>query len=193
VVGPSWLAAQRYTITAKVSRGTTQEECRLMLRNLLNERFQMRLHTETRSFRVYYLVVSEKGPKLTPKGAVPPAGDDEQRRKTLLDGLEAMKARNEALPFRPTASLGMGRGAIADLIERLSLYLDRPVIDHTQLDGLYGFSLHWVADGGPQTNDMHQGPSLFAAIEEQLGLNLTSARDQLQVLVIDAVQSTPVE
>ena len=61
VAGPKWLATQRYSITAKLPPRTTREECRLMLRNLLNERFQMRLRTETKSFRVYYLVVSKNG------------------------------------------------------------------------------------------------------------------------------------
>jgi uncharacterized protein (TIGR03435 family) len=82
---------------------------------------------------------------------------------------------------------------MAEFVERLSPYLDRPVLDQTQLNGLYDFWLCWVADGAPQTDDMPRGPSLFDALEEQLGLELKSATDQLQVLVIDAVQRIPVE
>jgi uncharacterized protein (TIGR03435 family) len=111
----------------------------------------------------------------------------------MQDGLAAEKALRETLEFRPTAFLGIGRGTMADFVERLSPYLDRPVLDRTQLDGLYGFSLHWVDAGAQRTDDGPRGPSLFDAIEEQLGLELKSARDQLQVLVIDAVQRIPVE
>ena len=193
VAGPKWLATQRYSITAKLPPRTTREECRLMLRNLLNERFQMRLRTETKSFRVYYLVVSKNGPKLKPQETLNPTSDDQERRKALQDGLAAMKARREALEFRPTAALGIRPGTMAEFVERLSPYLDRPVLDQTQLNGLYDFWLCWVADGAPQTDDMPRGPSLFDALEEQLGLELKSATDQLQVLVIDAVQRIPVE
>ena len=193
VAGPNWLATQRYSITAKLPPQTTREEARVMLRNLLIERFQMRLHPETRSFRVYYLVISKKGAKLKSGERLNPAGDEEQQRKSLQSGLAAFKARSEALSFRPTASLGLGTAPIADFVDRLSPHLDRPVLDRTQLDGLYTFSLHWVADGAQQTDDMPRGPSLFAALEEQLGLELKPATDQLQVLVIDAVQKIPVE
>lgn len=194
VVGPSWLATQRYNVTAKLPPRTTQEECRLMLRNLLNERFQMRLHTETKSFRVYYLVLGKNGPKLKPlEKPLAPAGDDNQVRKAMQDNLAAMKAMRETLESHPTAFLKLKPATMADVVERLSPYLDRPVLDRTQLDGLYDFSLYWVADGAPQRDDMPRGASLFDALGEQLGLELKPARDQLQVLVIDAVQRLPVE
>jgi uncharacterized protein (TIGR03435 family) len=193
VVGPNWLTTERYSITAKLPPKTTREECRLMLQSLLNERFQMRLHTEYRSFRVYYLVVSKNGSKLKPQAKLTPSDDPEQVRKSLLDGLAGMRARREALEFRATASFSIRAGTMADFVERLSPRLDRPVLDRTQLDGLYDFTVDWVADGAPQTDDMPRGPSLFDALEEQLGLELKSATDQLQVLVIDAVQRIPVE
>jgi uncharacterized protein (TIGR03435 family) len=193
VAGPNWLTTQRYSITAKVPPKTTPEECRLMLRNLLNERFQMRLHSENRSFRVYYLVVSKNGPKLKPPEKLNLGDDKQQVQKALLDDLAAGRARHEALEFRATDSLGVRAGTTADFVERISPRLDRPVLDRTQLEGLYNFTLNWVADGTPQPDNVPRGPSLFDALEEQLGLELKPATDQLPVFVIDAAQRTPVE
>jgi uncharacterized protein (TIGR03435 family) len=139
------------------------------------------------------LVLSKKGSKLKRQATLNPPGDEQERRKALQDGLAAEKARRDALEFRPTDFLGIEPATMADFIERLSPYLDRPVLDRTQLDGLYGFSLHWVAAGAQRTDDGPRGPSLFDAVEGQLGLELKSARDQLQVLVIDSVQRIPVE
>jgi uncharacterized protein (TIGR03435 family) len=191
VAGPTWLTTQRYTIAAKLPPKATIEESRLMLQNLLSERFQMRLHRETRTFRVYHLVVSKNGPKLKPAEKLPPYSDEQQQRKALQDDMGAMRARSATLPFRPTTSLGVGPATMAAFVERLSPYLDRPIIDRTQLDGLYSFWLAWVADGVKLEDDGLQGPSVFAALEEQLGLELKSATDQLPVLVIDAAERIP--
>ena len=73
------------------------------------------------------------------------------------------------------------------------MYVDRPIIDRTQLNGRYKFTLAWVADGVIPKEDVPRGPSIFEALDEQLGLELKSATDQLQVLVIDAAQKTPAE
>ena len=87
----------------------------------------------------------------------------------------------------------MGRGSIegngwsvANLIKFLSQTLDRPLIDKTNLTGLYDFKLQWSPELGPATSP--DQPGLFTAIQEQLGLKLQSAKDPVEVLVIDSVQ-----
>jgi uncharacterized protein (TIGR03435 family) len=92
IAGPDWIAAQRYTITAKLPPETTLEESRLMLQNLLSERFQLRFHRETRLFRVYHLVVAKNGPKLAQPETTSIKDKDEQM-KAAQDGLAMARAR----------------------------------------------------------------------------------------------------
>jgi uncharacterized protein (TIGR03435 family) len=194
VVGPDWVATQRYTITAKLPPKTTLEQSRLMLQSLLNERFQMRLHREPRSFHVYELLVSKHGLKLKPVETLPLVTDAEERRKAASSGLAAAgTAIRERLDFQPTDWFRLSSATMARLVERLSQYLDRPIIDRTHLDGRYEFILGWEHDWVKPKEDMPQGPSIFAALKEQLGLELKSATDQLQVLVIDGAERIPTE
>ena len=69
--------------------------------------------------------------------------------------------------------------------------MDRPVKDKTQLDGLYAFTLKWVPDGDKPSGDTPLGPSVFAAVEEQLGLKLQRGNEQFEMLVIDKAEKLP--
>ena len=95
--------------------------------------------------------------------------------------------------FQPTEYLRLPSGTIAEFGARLSRYVDRPVIDRSQLDQHYSFSLAWVRDGPRQGQDAPLGPSIFAALEEQLGLKLQPGNEQMQVLVIDGARRIPTE
>lgn len=192
VLGPSWLDKQRYTVIAKLPPKTTREECNAMLRNLLSERFDLRFHSENKSFRVYRLVVSNEGPKLASAQTLVRPDGGAQDPSGVASNFKAQQQKTiQDLGFNPTNHLFSTDETMAELAERLTEYVDRPVIDTTHLSGHYSFSLGWVADGVRQDGDQPYGPSLLEALRKQLGLELSSATDQLHVLIVDAASRTP--
>jgi uncharacterized protein (TIGR03435 family) len=85
----------------------------------------------------------------------------------------------------------MASTTMARFAETLSSSLDRPVKDKTQLEGAYSFWLEWDPDGAKPAGDAPFGPSIFAAVEEQLGLKLQRENEQVELIVIDKAQKTP--
>jgi uncharacterized protein (TIGR03435 family) len=194
VAGPEWLDKQRYTIAARLPPHATQEQSRLMLRELLNERFDLRFHRETRILPVYRLLVSKKGPKLKQTAPVRVPDNEQDQREAASAGLAEMtKEYHKDRGFQLTTMIYVPSAPMAEFIARVSQYVDRPVIDRTQLDQCYRFNLAWVAAGTRQAADAPRGPSIFEAIEEQLGLELQPAKDPLQMFVIDSARKAPVE
>ena len=171
---PEWAGSrdQFYDITAKADgEGVpTLDQIRPMLQTLLADRFQLKLHRETKELPVYDLLVGKNGPKLKESvGARPPqpgAISGSQIRLNLLD-----------------KSMG-------DLIEVLANNVDRPVIDKTVLAGRYDFTLEFTRSNPDSV--ARQSPeadrSIFTAIQEQLGLKLAPAREPTEILVIDHVE-----
>ncbi|HEY1743206.1 MAG TPA: TIGR03435 family protein [Granulicella sp.] len=189
--GPAWMLSDAFDVQVKVDPATTErwnklpqqpvdEERRSLERALLTERFQLKLHREMREMPAFVLTVAKGGSKLqTP---VP--------EKDLQAGV----------PQSRINFLGRGhwQGHFA-LLSNLSRSLTtepeadgRPVVDKTGLTGQYDFTLHWTpVDPGPgaaPTDAAEQGPSLFTALEEQLGLKLTPAKEQIEVIVVDSVE-----
>jgi uncharacterized protein (TIGR03435 family) len=186
VVGPDWIANQRYTITATLPPETTLEQSRLMLQNLLSERFQLRLHRETRLFRVYHLAVAKNGPKLTQTEK--PIKDEQEQIRALQNN--AAKARARLASEGITRSFEVYNRPVSEFLDKLSLYLDYPVIDRTELKGRYTFQLSWYDWANPREG-APQGPSIFAALREQLGMELKPGSDHIEVLAIDAAERMP--
>ena len=175
--GPGWIDSNRYDIEAKVVAANgatpqplTREQSNLMLRSLLADRFKLAVHNETKEAPIYELIVAKNGPKLQP------AKPDQ--------------------PFRMTVG-GSGKATmevdqISALIYQLSLQVGRPVVDKTGLTGKYDIKLEWARDTGPSvgtaTADNTSGPSIFTAVQEQLGLKLQPAKAPVDVIVIDQVE-----
>ncbi|HEX4138281.1 MAG TPA: TIGR03435 family protein [Bryobacteraceae bacterium] len=180
-----WIDTERFTIEAKPDAAAPEnaDQMRLMVQSLLADRFKLTLHRETRQQQVYELVTAKTGPKLT-----------------------------EATPADLNGQVGLwgaGQGgivgtavSIADLVNHLTQRLDHSVIDKTGLSGKYDFRLNYVPEpsqgdlilfGPPPpgatlsgaTPPADSGPSIFTALQEQLGLRLESARGPVEVLVID--------
>jgi uncharacterized protein (TIGR03435 family) len=179
--GPGWVAARRWDVQAKPSRAASEEQIRPMLRALLEDRFQLRAHSETRDMPVYELVVDRNGSK------VPTAKD----------------AKATPIVRVATGSIELTNNTSATFASQLSYALAQPVIDKTGLSGNFDFAIRWTPepgeDGGPTTAGLPpgtsappastpDGPSVFTAIREQLGLRLKSARGPVEVVVIDNVQ-----
>jgi len=166
---PGWMNSERYDMSAKVPAGTTKEQFAIMIRNLLEERFQFKLHRETKDIPGYDLVVAKGGPKLAQhvevaKGIDPSpqadAGEPEEPGARLQKMLEERRGRGGLqhdadgypLPLEPnckscmTTSNGkatmLANGqTMQELAQRLTLMLGKPVIDKTGLPGSYDFVL----------------------------------------------------
>lgn len=171
--GPRWMESEHWDMVAKSDAATdarlrslswdsSNEIKRRMVQALLEDRFSIKVHRETRVLPAYDLVVAKGGSKLAVSHA---------------DG----------------KSIGMGRthfnaqGLTMGLIaEQLSLIAGRIVVDKSGLEGRYDLKLLWTPDDAVPTPD--SPPSLFTAIEEQLGLELKSAKEPVPVLVVDQVE-----
>jgi bla regulator protein BlaR1 len=200
---PNWVGSERYDVEAKVSssdtdalRNLSPDQRNLMLQPLLAERFQLKVHTETRNLPLFALVVAKGGPKL--QEAKP--GDTYPNGFKGFDG----SAGAGLMHMGPGRLTGQGL-TISFLARTLSQQLGSTVEDKTGLTGKYDFTLQWTPDrttspmsseGGQQgrgaTLTDSSGPSIFTAIQEQLGLKLESQKGPVEVLVIDHVE-TPSE
>jgi uncharacterized protein (TIGR03435 family) len=191
ISGPGWMETERYDIDAKYPAETKPEEFRLMLQKLLADRFHLVLHRETREISRYRLVVAKGGAKLSPAQNLPEYKDDEERKaaieKQAKANMEAMMRRPHSGSFR---GLRHASATMAKLAESLSGYVDRPVADYTGLEGAYSFSLEWSPDESAAAGG-DSLPSIFAAVQEQLGLKLEPEKGPVEFLVIERAEKTP--
>ena len=174
---PGWGDSALFDIEAKVDEATTEEmmnlpqkeqlnQRQLMLKELLADRFKLMVHTETRKVPVYNLVIAKGGFRL--------------------------KQTHESEQPGGNYSWGAGRirvrgGPIASLVYCLSEGLaGRPVVDKTGLTGDYDIVLDWTPDDQLSTPDA--GPTLFTALEEQIGLKLVPSSGPVETFVVDHVE-----
>jgi uncharacterized protein (TIGR03435 family) len=168
ISGPAWLASERFDIQATMPPETTKEQFKVMLQNLLKERFQMTVHRETKELPMYSMIVGKSGPKLKESAAEAPAAAplDEETPKPPppLPAPGQMKFDAEGFPILPLPSAG-GRGGLfqmmmpgrsrliaqrqtmQDLAERLSSVLTKPVTDATGLKAKFDFTLTYSPEG----------------------------------------------
>ena len=201
--GPAWITSERYDILAKAESGsandapadprnlndvqfkTARELVGQRLQALLAERFKLVIHRETKEQPVYALVVAKNGPKLTASDA-----QSGNRNRRMMMGRGVINAQ------------GMDLSMLANT---LSNQLGRPVVDRTGLTGHYDFKLEYTPDPGqagggpfggappppgvqaPPPPDPN-GPSIFTALQEQLGLRLESTKGPVEMIVIDSVE-----
>ncbi len=201
--GPDWIRTDRFDILARPEREMPatngQDPLRMMLRTLLADRFKLVMHKETKELPIFELVVARPDGKLGP-----------QLRPAAVDcAARAAAARAGTPPPAPTGPPGPGscgttmnptrvRGGgatMAMLANLLEGPAQRLVVDRTGLTGTWDLEVNYTPDKSqippgvelPSSVDLN-GPSLFTAIEEQLGLKLRPARGPVEVLVIDSVQ-----
>jgi len=175
--GEQWVDGDRFDVEAKLeaqSAGSGNEA--LMIKLLLADRFKLQVHQETREAPVYALVIADGGPKIK---AVTTQGGVNVREGILV-------------------STGMPMGLVASL---LGTRLGRTVIDRTNLEGRYAIDLRWTPEPGELPSDPGGtspvpdsfGPSIFTAIQEQLGLKLLSTKGPSGFLVIDRIEKPAFE
>lgn len=150
VGGPSWLNSERYDISAASGSQVAPvgiSEVRKELQALLGERFELRVHTETRELPLYRLVPAKGGPKVENANETGPGPAGIQSSCGRMTGT---------------------RSTMENLAVYLSRQLHRPVEDHSGMSGKYNFEFEWTPDDvrcSPPT----EGPSLFTALQEKLG------------------------
>lgn len=171
VSGPDWIKAEnRYDIVANAAGPASDNEMRLMLQTLLTERFQMKLHRETRNLDIYAL--------LPGKGA--------QKVK------EATADEETSLGPGPNGAAKFTKQPISRLTFLLTRRMDRPAIDMTGLKGLYDFTLDLSGlgfNGNPPEDT--SAPSIFTTVQENLGLRLEAQKAPIEILVIDHAEKVP--
>jgi uncharacterized protein (TIGR03435 family) len=175
---PGWVlldfnGGERYDVGARFAEGTSVQDQRAMLRNLLAERFALRTHRETRELTVYILTKLDDdrgrlGPKLTPaaKNCLP---------RTACEG-------------RSTGGLSSYTGADWSIVSReIASALGERMVDRTGLSGLFDFELAYATRGLSATGG-DSALDVFGAVRQQLGLKLESGRAPFEVIVIDSVE-----
>lgn len=165
--GPSWLDSAPYDIEAKPDNPANAPPWQQMLQALLADRFQLKFHRETKELPILALVLARKDGKLGPNLT-------QWREGICVDRNQPPQATKSAGPFcgggngRGTISgLGMPIGGLASV---LSMILDQTVIDRTNLGGKFDFKVQYTPDDRQTPDSL--SPSLFTAVQEQLGLKL---------------------
>jgi uncharacterized protein (TIGR03435 family) len=192
--GPPWLATAHYDISAKPESAPKDGELQLMLQALLRDRFQLTIQRETRDLPIYALVLARKDGKLGPKlmeskegGCATHAPDGPPVAATLFCGQQSMGPR----------MLNATAVPIANIVPMLARILGRTVVDKTGLTGNYDISAEWAQDesqlGGlsPEARAAASdtpGPSIFTALQEQLGLKLESQKGPVEVFVVERAE-----
>ena len=193
LTGPGWLNTLRFDITAKIPEGVGQEQLQAMLRSLVETRFQMTLHRESKELPVYALLVAKRGSRLKP--AAPQSTDDQIA--TALpgegpDGFPKLLMPSSGIVIvtkNGAARITANATPMTKFADFLSGRTGRPVMDQTNLAGIYSFVLYFTPEGA-NANDSSE-PDLFAALQEQLGLRLDARRALVELLVIDHVEKIP--
>jgi uncharacterized protein (TIGR03435 family) len=174
--GPAWFDADRWDVSATAGREVTDDERRKMLQALLTERFKMTIRREMKDLPVYALVVGKNGSKLEPNTE----GKPERIMLEARSGLVTMIGQD--VTTRRIADVLYGQ-------------VGRIVIDRTEMGGKFDYKLVWVPDAtnmpsinGTKMEASTEGPSIFTAVQEQLGLKLESTKGPVEILVIDRAE-----
>jgi uncharacterized protein (TIGR03435 family) len=177
--GPGWLGSDRFDIVAKALQTTPPDEIRRMLQTLLAERFKLEMHTDQKIMPAYALLPGKARLKLQPSE---PALLTDQRCRPG----EAIVGEKHFVCEHMTMAL------FADVLQELApREIAVPIVDQT-----YTFNLAWVpAVPGDPANppDPSAGPTLFEALDSQVGLKLESKKLPRPVIVIDRVERIPIE
>jgi uncharacterized protein (TIGR03435 family) len=192
---PGWAAVDRYDVTARVApsdiatyHALSTPQRKAMVQRLLADRCQLIAHMETKDVPVYALMLAKHGPKMeeAKPGAIAPIVTDATGKATQEDAISRMpgEIRGQQVPMTALA-LALSASDIG-----------RQVLDRTGLTGRYSFNLQWTpertsgpgssgSNGASDDGENSPRPSIFTAVQEQLGLRLEPTRAPVQVLVID--------
>jgi uncharacterized protein (TIGR03435 family) len=207
VGGPDWMGSDRFDVVAKAADGVefTADVMRPMLRSLLADRFKLTVRNETRDMPIYALVKAREDGKLGPNlkpAAVDCAAVMRGRRGTPPPATPQPDQRMECGFMMGPGRMNVGGMPMTNLAQALSPQVGRIVLDKTDLPGNYDFELVYsleglgsifpgggppLINGAPPAIDPNT-PTIFTALQEQLGLKLDSQRGAVDVVVIDRIE-----
>jgi uncharacterized protein (TIGR03435 family) len=234
VSGPDWMGAERFNIQATLPEGASPDQAPEMLQALLAERFKLKVHRESKEHAMYALVVAKNGPKLkeSPPEVEAPAGESAPSEPGLGKGQVringSMEGKGVVVTGGPGGQMRMSMGpggtmhmeaakmTLSSFAEMLSRFVDRPVVDMTELKGNYQVSLDLAMEdlrsmarsagvmipgpgGGGEAGSAPanaasdpSGSSIFASMQ-QLGLKLEPRKAPVDLIVVDHLEKTPTE
>ena len=192
--GPEWIDSRRWDVSAKAAGPARRAEMQLMLRTLLEQRFALKARRETRELPIYELVLARADGRLGPKikaaalDCTPFLTGQRPMAESPTDPVSRCPVCSSGGAFSPGGLLTprLNGQPIAGLVRTLEATLQRRIVDKTGLTGNYDIELSYLdeslAEPGVRTSE---GPALFTALQEQLGLKLESARGPVEVLVVE--------
>lgn len=165
--GPNWLESDRFEISAKADPPIDDDAVLMvMLQSLLAERFKLVLHRESRTISALVLEIAKNGPK--------------------LEKAEAGESITDTSTSNTGVTIDVHNTGMESFARVLARNMDLPVVNHTGLEGIFNFRLHWAPESNrPGDGGATEGASVFTAIQEQLGLRLRSQKAQVEILVVD--------
>ena len=175
IAGPDWIKSKgiRYKIDAKAAPETPREQVLRMLQTLLVERFQLQTHIEQREIPHLELMPGKKETKMRPAES----------------GSDASRNRNG---YGHIVSNGMTMEVLTTILSR---FLRQPILDRSGLTGPYVIDLEWAPEprtpAEAEAADPAAGPSIYAAVQEQLGLRLEARKTPQPVIVVDHAEKVP--
>jgi bla regulator protein blaR1 len=200
--GPSWIDVDRFDVEAKADEAAQGQAVNLMLRSLLEERFKVVAHSETRESPIYELILARSDGKLGSQ--LRKAGDECLPPTTPAGAPPAPPpppgagARGQCPSIQGPGVISGRKMTMARLSDALAGSVSRVVIDRTGLEGTFDLDLQWLPDqprlGGPLGNGAggfvpsQDLPSIFTAVQEQLGLKLDSQRGPVEIVVIERAE-----
>jgi uncharacterized protein (TIGR03435 family) len=183
VGGPPWLRTEKFDILAdpETEKRPTSDQMKLLVQQLLIERFHLATHSEQKVLPVYALVRTSEAPRLTPSTADP-------------NGIPAVF-------YSPIGKLEAGNATMANLATFLQRFvLDRPAVDQTGIEGHFDITLRFTPDNFHLNGvlldpgqDLTLPPGLFTAIKEQLGLKLQATKAPTNVFIVDHIDHPTVD
>jgi uncharacterized protein (TIGR03435 family) len=208
IVGPDWMASERYDISAKLPSAEDRPKVRDMLQALLAERFKLVFHRETRELPVYALVVLKGGTKLKESALDPEPEGDGAGRGAVNVSAEGGRG-GTVVNFGRGSYINFGflkvearKVSMANMVESLGRFVDRPVVDMTELKGTYDLDLEYSMDelkalirasGSPvpPLPEVPDGGVSIMTSLQSVGLKLEARKAPMEILVIDRAEKNP--
>jgi uncharacterized protein (TIGR03435 family) len=156
ITGPDWLDSERFDVTAKVPPGTTKEQARVMMQNLLADRFKLTIHHETKEMAAFILSAGKNGAKLKASEPEPAKDPDAESPRPAPGPMGKLPMGKDGFPEFPKtpgrpahnmmrmngqAKIACEQCSMAEFLDMLGMQVEKPVVDMTGLKGTYDFSL----------------------------------------------------
>ena len=222
VEGPAWIDSDRFDVEGKLPDGASESQEPEMLQSMLEERFHLKLHRETKDHAIFALVPGKSGPKLQVSEAKPVAGGNLAGPPPLPNGRGGLPRNAMMVQVDDQGAHVKAAGVtMGQLAEMLSRFAERPVVDMTKIDGQYDFDLvvspenlrggrgpgggmmltgpppgAGGAPGGGESGRPADAPMAGGTIQEAVeryGLKLDPRKAAMEILVVDHIEKTPVE